>query len=71
VSSSPPSPYPSPVKERENLQKELRVMGEIFVLVEHRQGKIRDITYEMLAVGRKLASQQGISSTRCSAGTQC
>lgn len=38
-------------------------MGEIFVLVEHRQGKIRDITYEMLAVGEKLASQQGISST--------
>jgi electron transfer flavoprotein alpha subunit len=38
-------------------------MGEIFVLVEHRQGKIRDITYEMLATGEKLASQQGISST--------
>jgi electron transfer flavoprotein alpha subunit len=38
-------------------------MGEIFVLVEHRQGKIRDITYEMLAVGKTLASQQGVSST--------
>jgi len=38
-------------------------MGEIFVLVEHRQGKIRDITYEMLAVGEKLASQRGVSST--------
>jgi len=38
-------------------------MGEIFVLVEHRQGKIRDITYEMLAVGGKLSSQQGVSST--------
>jgi electron transfer flavoprotein alpha subunit len=38
-------------------------MGEIFVLVEHRQGKIRDITYEMLGAGEKLASQQGISST--------
>jgi electron transfer flavoprotein alpha subunit len=38
-------------------------MSEIFILVEHRQGKIRDITYEMLAVGEKLASQQGISST--------
>jgi len=38
-------------------------MGEIFVLVEHRQGKIRDITYEMLGAGEKLASQQGTSST--------
>ena len=38
-------------------------MGEIFVLVEHRQGKIRDITYEMLMAGEKLASQQGASST--------
>jgi electron transfer flavoprotein alpha subunit len=38
-------------------------MGEIFVLVEHRQGKIRDITYEMLGAGGKLASRQGVSST--------
>ena len=38
-------------------------MGEIFVLVEHRQGKIRDITFEMLEAGEKLASQQGVSST--------
>jgi len=38
-------------------------MGEIFVLVEHRQGKIRDITLEMLEAGEKLASQQGTSST--------
>ena len=38
-------------------------MGEIFVLVEHRQGKIRDITHEMLVAGEKLASQQGTSST--------
>jgi electron transfer flavoprotein alpha subunit len=38
-------------------------MGEIFILVEHRQGKIRDITHEMLAAGEKLASQQGGSST--------
>ena len=38
-------------------------MGEIFVLVEHRQGKIRDITYEMLVAGENLASQQGASST--------
>jgi len=38
-------------------------MAEIFVLVEHRQGKIRDITYEMLGAGEKLASQQGASLT--------
>jgi electron transfer flavoprotein alpha subunit len=38
-------------------------MAEIFVLVEHRQGKIRDITYEMLQPGETLASQQGASST--------
>jgi len=38
-------------------------MAEVFVLVEHRQGKIRDITYEMLVAGERLASQQGASST--------
>ena len=38
-------------------------MGEVFVIVEHRQGKIRDITYEMLEAGENLASQQGGSST--------
>jgi electron transfer flavoprotein alpha subunit len=38
-------------------------MAEVFVLVEHRQGKIRDITYEMLGAGERLASQQGTSST--------
>jgi electron transfer flavoprotein alpha subunit len=38
-------------------------MGEIFVLVEHRQGKIRDITYEMLGLGEKSATQQGASLT--------
>jgi len=36
-------------------------MGEIFVLAEHRQGKIRDITYEMLGTGEKIASEQGAS----------
>ena len=36
-------------------------MGDIFVLVEHRQGKIRDITYEMLGVGEKIAAEQGAS----------
>ena len=38
-------------------------MAQIFVLVEHRQGKIRDITYEMLQAGETLASKQGASST--------
>jgi electron transfer flavoprotein alpha subunit len=38
-------------------------MSEIFMLVEHRQGKIRDITYEMLGLGEQLATQQGASST--------
>ena len=38
-------------------------MGEVFVLVEHRQSEIRDVTYEMLGAGEKLASQQGTSST--------
>ena len=34
-------------------------MAQIFVLVEHRQGKIRDITYEMLQAGETLASKAG------------
>jgi electron transfer flavoprotein alpha subunit len=38
-------------------------MAEVFVIVEHRQGKIRDITYEMLGVGENVASQQGASLT--------
>jgi electron transfer flavoprotein alpha subunit len=38
-------------------------MAEVFILVEHRQGKIRDITYEMLEAGEKITSQQGISAT--------
>jgi electron transfer flavoprotein alpha subunit len=38
-------------------------MGDIFVLAEHRQGKIRDVTYEMLGVAGKLAYQQEASST--------
>jgi len=33
-------------------------MSDIFVLVEHRQGKIRDITYEMIGAGDELATQQ-------------
>jgi electron transfer flavoprotein alpha subunit len=38
-------------------------MNEIFVLAEHRQGKIRDITYEMLGIGEGLANQRGASLT--------
>src|SRR4030042_5341392 len=36
-------------------------MNDIFILVEHRQGQIRDITYEMLGLGENLAIQQGTS----------
>jgi len=32
-------------------------MKEIFVLAEHRQGEMRDVTYELLAGGAKLASK--------------
>jgi len=32
-------------------------MKEIFVLTEHRQGQIRDITFEMLTKGKKLAEK--------------
>jgi electron transfer flavoprotein alpha subunit len=38
-------------------------MGEIFVLAEHRQGKLRDITYEMLGAADKLATQRGAALT--------
>jgi len=38
-------------------------MGDIFVLAEHRQGKIRDITYEMLGLGEKIATPQGATLT--------
>ncbi len=39
------------------------MMAEIFTLVEHRQGAVRDITYEMLACGRKLAAAQNTKLT--------
>ena len=38
-------------------------MNDIFILVEHRQGQIRDLTYEMLGLGENLANQQGASFT--------
>jgi electron transfer flavoprotein alpha subunit len=58
-----PHPNPLPSRERENFRRGVNNMDEIFVLVEHRQGNIRDITYEMLGLGEDLASQQGTSST--------
>jgi electron transfer flavoprotein alpha subunit len=38
-------------------------MAEIFALVEHRQGTIRDITFELLACGRKLAEARNTTLT--------
>jgi len=38
-------------------------MTEIFALVEHRQGKIREITYEILGCGERLAKEKGGSLT--------
>ncbi len=36
-------------------------MGGILVLVEHRQGVVRDVTFEMLAAARKLGAEWGAS----------
>ncbi|MCL5257339.1 MAG: electron transfer flavoprotein subunit alpha/FixB family protein [Chloroflexi bacterium] len=38
-------------------------MDDILVLVEHRQGEVRDITFEMLGKGRQLAASQGAKLT--------
>ncbi len=38
-------------------------MADIFALVEHRQGVIRDITYELLTCGRKLAEKRNAKLT--------
>ena len=38
-------------------------MSELFVLVEHRRGELRDITLEMLTLGRQLAQKNGHSLT--------
>ncbi|MFC1870349.1 electron transfer flavoprotein subunit alpha/FixB family protein [Chloroflexota bacterium] len=45
-------------------------MDRIFVLVEHRRGEIRDITWEMLTKGRELASQSGGALTAVLLGHQ-
>ena len=34
-------------------------MDDIFVLVEHRQGELRDITFEMLMKGKALSEETG------------
>ncbi len=36
-------------------------MGEILVLAEHRQGELRDVTFEMLGKGQELAAAMGVS----------
>ena len=38
-------------------------MNDIFVLIEHRQGVIRDITFELLACGRDLANKNNAKLT--------
>jgi electron transfer flavoprotein alpha subunit len=38
-------------------------MPQIFVLAEHRQGVIRDITYEMLTKAREIAEKTGVDLT--------
>ncbi len=38
-------------------------MADIFALVEHRQGAVRDITYELLTCGRTLADKQNAKLT--------
>src|SRR5512136_681745 len=38
-------------------------MAEIFILVEHRQGQVRDVTYEMLTKGRELAQKANAQLT--------
>ena len=39
------------------------MMDEILVLVEHRKGEIREITFEMLAKGRELVESRGARLT--------
>ena len=38
-------------------------MTEIFVLAEHRQGELRDVTYEMLTKAREIAAKIGAEVT--------
>lgn len=45
-------------------------MSDIFALVEHRQGTIRDITFELLTCGKKLAEKQNTKLTAVLLGYQ-
>jgi electron transfer flavoprotein alpha subunit len=45
-------------------------MGKIFVLAEHRQGQIRDITYEMLTKARELAEKTNSELTAIIVGKE-
>ena len=38
-------------------------MGELMVLVEHRSGTVREITFEMLELARRIASERGLTVT--------
>lgn len=38
-------------------------MGEIFVLAEHRQGQLRDVTFEMLTKAREIAEKTNVGLT--------
>ena len=38
-------------------------MSDIFVLAEHRKGEMRDVTLEMLTLGRELAKKTGNTLT--------
>ena len=45
-------------------------MGDFWVVAEHRQQKVADITLEMLSVGRKLADQSGHALTAIVIGSE-
>jgi len=45
-------------------------MSEIFVLIEHRQAEIRDISYELLSCGKKLAEDNGMKLTAVILGSE-
>jgi electron transfer flavoprotein alpha subunit len=45
-------------------------MAEIFVLAEHRQGQIRDITYEMLTKAREMSEETGSELTAVLLGSK-
>jgi electron transfer flavoprotein alpha subunit len=46
-------------------------MSGILVLVEHRQGAVRDVTFEMLAAARKLGAETGASVEAALLGDGC